>query len=205
MSLKRIFFNILLAVIVALPLAATESRFNVERPDYFLQEENTLNDNWMDDVAMNNEASQIVELVSDKTDRHLVRPRARSRYDEYINSTSEAHGVSPALVKAVIKTESNFNPNVVSPVGAVGLMQVLPSTARRVGVSNPHSPEANILAGVKYLKRLLDMFDGDEALAVAAYNSGPSKVLKYGGVPPYKETKVFVARVMAYYRAYLNS
>ena len=84
-------------------------------------------------------------------------------------------------------------------------MQILPSTAKRVGVQNPHEPQANILAGVKYLKRLLDMFDGDEALAVAAYNSGPNTVLKYGGVPPYRETKVFVARVMAYYRAYLNS
>ena len=130
MSLKRIFFNILLAVMVALPLAAIESRFNVERPDYFLgaerpdyfvQNENNTNDHRVeaselkvnrtdkvaatakatvtDEVAATDDASQLVELVSDKTDKHLTRPRARTRFDVFIHQTADKYGVSPALVK----------------------------------------------------------------------------------------------------------
>ena len=84
-------------------------------------------------------------------------------------------------------------------------MQVLPATARRMGVSDPADPHSNITAGVKYLKLLLEMFDNDESLALAAYNSGPARVEQYGGVPPYKETQAFVKKVMNYYRTYLKS
>lgn len=128
-----------------------------------------------------------------------------SKYDQFIQAVAARNGVSPALVKAVIHAESGFDPYAVSPKGAIGLMQVMPSTADLVGIDNPFNPQENIQAGVKYLKGLLKMFDGNEHLAVAAYNTGPGKVKRYGGVPPYKETKTYVERVMMYYRIYLNS
>ena len=104
------------------------------------------------------------------------------------------HGVDPRLVDSVIRVESNYNPLAVSPKGAEGLMQLIPATARRFGVTNSFDVKENIEAGVTYLKYLLDMF-GDDRLAVAAYNAGESAVLRYGDVPPYRETMNYVSRV----------
>jgi soluble lytic murein transglycosylase-like protein len=104
------------------------------------------------------------------------------------------HGVDPLLVDSVIRVESNYNPLAVSPKGAEGLMQLIPATARRFGVTNSFDVKENIEAGVTYLKYLLDMF-GDDRLAVAAYNAGESAVLRYGDVPPYRETMNYVSRV----------
>jgi soluble lytic murein transglycosylase-like protein len=104
------------------------------------------------------------------------------------------HGIDPLLVDSVIRVESNYNPLAVSPKGAEGLMQLIPSTARRFGVTNSFDVRENIEAGVTYLKYLLDMF-GDDRLAVAAYNAGESAVMRYGDVPPYRETVNYVSRV----------
>ena len=104
------------------------------------------------------------------------------------------HGVDPLLVDSVIRVESNYNPLAVSPKGAEGLMQLIPATARRFGVTNSFDVRENIEAGVTYLKYLLDMF-GDDRLAVAAYNAGESAVMRYGDVPPYRETMNYVSRV----------
>lgn len=104
------------------------------------------------------------------------------------------HGVDPLLVDSVIRVESNYNPLAVSPKGAEGLMQLIPATARRFGVTNSFDVKENIEAGVTYLKYLLDMF-GDDRLAVAAYNAGESAVMRYGDVPPYRETMNYVSRV----------
>lgn len=104
------------------------------------------------------------------------------------------HGVDPLLVDSVIRVESNYNPLAVSPKGAEGLMQLIPATARRFGVTNSFDVKKNIEAGVTYLKYLLDMF-GDDRLAVAAYNAGESAVMRYGDVPPYRETMNYVSRV----------
>ena len=104
------------------------------------------------------------------------------------------HGIDPLLVDSVIRVESNYNPLAVSPKGAEGLMQLIPSTARRFGVTNSFDVRENIEAGVTYLKYLLDMF-GDDRLAVAAYNAGESAVMRYGDVPPYRETMNYVSRV----------
>jgi len=102
--------------------------------------------------------------------------------------------VDPLLVDSVIRVESNYNPLAVSPKGAEGLMQLIPATARRFGVTNSFDVKENIEAGVTYLKYLLDMF-GDDRLAVAAYNAGESAVMRYGDVPPYRETMNYVSRV----------
>jgi Transglycosylase SLT domain len=103
--------------------------------------------------------------------------------------------VSVDLVRAIIQTESDFDAQAVSSKGARGLMQLMPDTARRFGVADSFDPRQNIFGGVKYLRLLLDMFQGNVALAAAAYNSGENSVLKYNGVPPYKETQDYVAKV----------
>ncbi|HSR10638.1 MAG TPA: lytic transglycosylase domain-containing protein [Thermodesulfobacteriota bacterium] len=110
------------------------------------------------------------------------------------------HGVPPQLVKSIIRAESNGNSRAVSPKGAMGLMQLMPGTARELGVSDPFDPMANIRGGVQYLGNLLSEFSGDVTLALAAYNAGPASVRKYGGVPPYSETRNFVQKVQEGYR-----
>ena len=121
---------------------------------------------------------------------------------EYADRYSRAHNLSPALVKAIIKAESNGKRLAVSPKGAQGMMQLMPFTARQMNVSDPFDPVENIEGGVKYLKELLGTFGGNLLHAVAAYNAGPEAVKKYGGIPPYEETRLYVKRVMTYYRQY---
>jgi soluble lytic murein transglycosylase len=123
---------------------------------------------------------------------------------EYAERYSRANNLSPALVKAIIKAESNGQRYAVSPKGAQGMMQLMPFTARRMNVSDPFDPIENIEGGVKYIKELLGTFGGNLVHAVAAYNAGPEAVKKYGGIPPYKETRTYVKRVMNYYRQYLS-
>jgi soluble lytic murein transglycosylase-like protein len=122
-------------------------------------------------------------------------------FDELIAELSETHGVPPALVKAVVKTESNFHPRAVSRKGAQGLMQLMPGTADDLGVDDPFQPEENVRGGVQYLRDMMDRF-GDWRQALAAYNAGPEAVDRYGGIPPYPETEEYVARVLHYYRRY---
>ena len=125
-------------------------------------------------------------------------------YHPIINKASEQHDIDPALVKAVIMAESSYNPRAVSPKGAVGLMQLMPTTAESLGVANSFNPEQNVQGGTKYLKKLIDQFDGDIKLALAAYNAGPAHVRKHNGVPPFKDTIFYVHKVYHYYDFYKN-
>jgi soluble lytic murein transglycosylase-like protein len=119
-----------------------------------------------------------------------------SQWDDVIDSRAREHGIRPDLVRAVIQVESAFNPRARSHKGAMGLMQLMPATARDLGVRNAYDPLENIRGGVAYLRSLLDRFDGNEELALAAYNAGPGAVTKYGGtVPPYRETRDYVTRI----------
>jgi soluble lytic murein transglycosylase-like protein len=114
---------------------------------------------------------------------------------ETVDRIARQNQLSPRLVHSVIQVESNYDANAVSPKGAQGLMQLIPSTARRFGVSNVFDPADNIQGGARYLKYLLGMYNGDEVLALAAYNAGEAAVSRYGGVPPFPETQGYVARV----------
>jgi transglycosylase-like protein with SLT domain len=127
------------------------------------------------------------------------RPRLQrsenSRFDAHIEAAARKHGVSVDLVRAIIQVESGFEPRARSSKGAKGLMQLMPGTARDMGARNAFDPRQNIFAGVRYLRFLLDAFDGDVTLAAAAYNAGPTNVLRYRGIPPFPETRDYVERV----------
>ena len=125
--------------------------------------------------------------------------RNKNAFDHIIQQAAQQHGVSEGLIKAVMHTESGFNVNARSPVGAQGLMQLMPATARRFNVSNAYDPQENIMAGAKYLAWLLKRFNGNTSLALAGYNAGEGNVAKYGGVPPFRETQDYVRRVTSRY------
>jgi len=128
-----------------------------------------------------------------------------SDYDEIIKEASQKYGVEENFLKAIIQQESGFNPNATSYVGAMGLMQLMPETAKELGVTNAYDPRDNIMGGAKYISQQLKRFNGDKRKALAAYNAGPGAVLKYGGVPPYSETQKYVANIMSIYESMDNS
>ena len=125
--------------------------------------------------------------------------RGKNAYDHIIRQAAQTHGVSEGLIKAVMHTESGFNSNARSPVGAQGLMQLMPATALRFNVSNAYDPQQNIFGGAKYLGWLIKRFNGNTSLALAAYNAGEGNVAKYGGIPPFRETQDYVRRVTSRY------
>jgi len=131
--------------------------------------------------------------------------RSPSEFDSIINSCANEYGVDKSLVKAVIHAESGYNPNALSRKGAVGLMQLMPGTAQGLKVADSFNPTDNIRGGVRYLRFLLDTFKGDVTLALAAYNAGLSRVAKYGGVPPYEETRNYVSKVLSYQKNYASN
>lgn len=116
-------------------------------------------------------------------------------YDDLIEKASKLFDLDSELIRAVIQTESAFNPTAESPVGAQGLMQLMPALQKDMGVDDPFDPEQNIMAGARYLKQLLKSHHGDIPLTLASYNAGPGNVRKYGGVPPFKETRNYVKKI----------
>ncbi len=143
--------------------------------------------------------------ASDLTSQAMrMRPSAYgdSAFDQYIRQASQQHGLPFALIKAVVHQESQFNPNAVSHAGAQGLMQIMPQTGQLLGLSNPFNPRENIMAGSAYLKEMMKRYNGNVALALAAYNAGPGAVDAAGGVPNYSETKGYVQKVLEYYGKY---
>ena len=133
--------------------------------------------------------------------RPAPRPPTGWQYHGIIDLAARQNELPAALVKAVIAAESAFDPEAVSHAGAQGLMQLMPATAQTLGVSDPLRPDQNVRGGVRYLRELVDRY-GDLSLALAAYNAGPTAVDRYGGIPPYRETRAYVKRVLTYYRDY---
>jgi len=128
---------------------------------------------------------------------------AHSRYARQIQAAAKANNIDAALIRAVISVESGYNPSAISRAGAVGLMQLMPETARRYNVADAHDPEQNIRGGARYLRDLLRMFNDDMHLAIAAYNAGEQTIIRYGNrIPPYPETQAYVPKVMKFYTRY---
>ena len=134
---------------------------------------------------------------------HDTSPERYSRYDMYILEASLLYQVPEALIRAVIRVESDYDPNVVSWAGAQGLMQLMPETGTRMEVTDPFDPRQNILGGTRYLRYLANLFEGDLVLTIAGYNAGEGSILRYQGVPPYSTTQGYIRKVVEYYYKYL--
>lgn len=145
-------------------------------------------------------SSSVVFRPRRASPRSVAQEQHRQEFAGVIEDAAYQHGLDPALLHAVIQAESGYNPNAVSPKGARGLMQLMPGTAARYGVRDPHNPEEAIWGGARYLSDLMDMFGSNMALAVAAYNAGENNVIKYGNkIPPFAETQDYVSKVLANY------
>ncbi|HXH50699.1 MAG TPA: lytic transglycosylase domain-containing protein [Terriglobia bacterium] len=129
------------------------------------------------------------------------KPAVGNSIENLIRNVALRHQVDPDFVASVVKAESGFNPRAVSAKGAQGLMQLMPQTAEKLGVENAFDPTANVEAGTKYLRQLLELYGGDAAKALAAYNAGPQTVKQYGGIPPYRETRAYVVRIIRDFNA----
>lgn len=128
-----------------------------------------------------------------------------TRYSEWIRQAAILYQIPEELIRAIIKCESDYDPRAVSPAGALGLMQMIPTTALRMQVRDAFDPREAIFGGTRYLRVLANMFNGDLELTIAGYNAGEAAVVRYAGIPPYEETQVYVARVLTYYRRYRTS
>ncbi|HHH28195.1 MAG TPA: lytic transglycosylase domain-containing protein, partial [Polyangiaceae bacterium] len=133
-----------------------------------------------------------------------THPDRYHRFDAFIREAAALYRLPEAFVRAVIRVESNYNPQVVSHAGASGLMQLMPATAARMGVTDVFDPRQNIMGGTRYLRVLANQFNGDLVLTIAAYNAGEGAVLRYRGIPPYEETQRYVRRVLRHYYGFLE-
>lgn len=134
-----------------------------------------------------------------------MAPEERARLYRLIDTAARTYRMDPALIRAVVKAESDYNPKAISSAGALGLMQLMPATARDLDVKNPFDPEQNVRGGVQYLRYLLDRFEGSVPLAVAAYHAGEQTVDRHGGIPPIAATQDYVKRVMTFHKRYLTT
>ena len=171
------------------------------------QIEQTFGDICVSSVEEQKNFNGVLQHVMNTQNTPAVSEEERTSFvediDYIIKEKADKYNLDESLIKAVIKAESGFNPNAVSKAGASGLMQLMPGTARGLGVEDIFDVEQNIEGGAKYLRGMLDRFDGDKSLALAAYNAGPNAVKRYGGIPPYQETQNYVKRVLSYERNYL--
>lgn len=146
--------------------------------------------------------AEIISKLSNEYNSRLDTSRRENIYNNIIDEAAKRYGIEPALIKAIIMAESSYNHRAVSKRGAAGLMQLMPATASALGVKDIFDPVHNVNGGAKYIRLLLDRYDGDLELALAAYNAGATKVRKYNGIPPYRATRIYVKKVFKYYLRY---
>lgn len=201
MLLLRILILLVMVQLVPLRTAAATDIFVYQRPD---------GSRLITDHARLEPGYTLVKVYSSLVEDEPVyssSPRVSTRateFDGLIQRVSDSVMLDPALIKSVMHAESAFDPTALSSKGARGLMQLMPGTAQRYGVTRIFDPQQNVLAGGRYLRDLLRQFNGDMRLALAGYNAGENAVLKYGGIPPYNETRHYVRKVMSLYQKYRN-
>lgn len=144
------------------------------------------------------ETGTSVDNSSDFSSQLKEKLQTSASLEKIFEQASETYGVDVELLKAMAKAESNFNPNATSKSGAMGIMQLMPATAKGLGVTDAYDPEQNIMGGAKYIASLLEKYDGNVSYALAAYNAGSGNVEKYGGIPPFEETQNYVAKILGY-------
>ena len=192
-SVKIICLTLTFAFIVVLYAFSTYARENTEHQPSNEQ----VKEKKVEEVTSHSDPDRSADVVVSPTLGKKSEP-----FHPIILRAANRHEVDPALVKAIIMVESRYNPHAISKQGAKGLMQLMPRTARSLGVVDSFNPEHNVNGGVKYLKQLLDEFDDNLKFALAAYNAGSSKVRRYRGIPPIKATQYYVNRVFEYYQYY---
>lgn len=177
--------------------ATTKSNFGTLLLNPQLKQVNANIINQTPQTSLNNALQEVMSAQANLSINSQTA--SKSQILNVVNQIAEKHGVDEKLVQALIKQESGFNPNAKSKAGAMGLMQLMPSTAKNLGVQDPYNVVQNVEGGVKYLKSMLNKYNGNVILALAAYNAGPGAVDKYDGVPPYKETQNYVRNILANY------
>ena len=162
----------------------------------------TLAESTVGQIDVSAEVKAVSEPIGDSGTAAASHEASPAELERAVRRAAQQHHLHPALLFAVMKAESSFNPIVVSKAGAVGLMQLVPETAMRHGVQNLYDTNENVAGGARHLRYLLDRFHGNTRLALAAYNAGERKVDRYKQIPPYKETRHYVQKVLGYYRDY---
>ena len=176
------------------------TRFNVKNPDNKVKFGELIQKNVN---AVNLSELNLNPYIDEDTDEISLSTfpisADKSQIKDMISKIAQKHGIDEKLVNAVIKQESGYNPNAKSSAGALGLMQLMPATAKALGVNDPYNPVQNVDGGVRYLKSMMQKYNGNLVLALAAYNAGPGNVDKYDGVPPFRETQNYVKNILANY------